>query len=114
MIPFVMTDAFGGEADMADLTSSAVQRRQDPRHKMFGPVALRTGDTAFRAHFLDLSCSGALAHSETPPMDGSLLTVEALGLEARGRVIWTNGKRFGIQFSTPLTSTTMHRWIEGH
>ncbi|WP_313809578.1 PilZ domain-containing protein [Sphingobium sp.] len=98
---------------MADLTGSATQRRHDPRHKMFGPVALRTGDIAFRAHFLDLSCSGALAHSETPPTDGASLTVEALGLEARGRVIWINGKRFGIQFNTPLTPAMMTRWIEG-
>lgn len=98
---------------MSDLTGGGAQRRHDMRHKMFGPVALRAGDTAIRAHFLDLSCAGALAHSETPPSDGSFLTVEALGLEASGRVIWTNGKRFGIQFSTPLTPAIMHKWIEG-
>lgn len=98
---------------MGDLTGGASQRRHDLRHKMFGPVALRTSDTAFRAHFLDLSCSGALAHSETPPAYGSFLAIEALGLEASGRVIWTNGKRFGIQFSTPLTPAMMQKWIEG-
>ncbi|WP_176592656.1 PilZ domain-containing protein [Sphingobium sp. EM0848] len=95
---------------MAELT----QRRHDPRHKMFGPVALSFGGIAARAHFLDLSCTGALAHCETPPEAGTFLTVEALGQAASGRVMWAKGKRFGIQFSQPLTPTVMTVWIEGH
>lgn len=98
---------------MTDLTDGMGQRRHDPRHKMFGPVALRFGGTAMRAHFLDLSCSGALAHSEAPPAAGTLLTVEALGQEAAGRVMWRKGKRFGIQFNRPLTQAMMTVWIEG-
>jgi len=98
---------------MTDLTGAAGQRRHDPRHKMFGPVALRFGGTAARAHFLDLSCSGALAHCETPPGTGTYLIVEALGMQASGRVMWANGKRFGIQFNQPLTQHSLAVWIEG-
>lgn len=95
---------------MADLT----QRRHDPRHKMFGPVMLRFGGEVARAHFLDLSCSGALAHSETPPAAGIFLIVEASGQAASGRVMWARGKRFGIHFSQPISQATMTVWIEGH
>ncbi|AJR22682.1 MULTISPECIES: PilZ domain-containing protein [Sphingobium] len=98
---------------MTDLTGAAGQRRLDPRHKMFGPVALRFGGTAARAHFLDLSSSGALAHCETPPTTGTYLMVEALGVQASGRVMWAEGKRFGIRFSEPLTRHAMDVLIEG-
>ncbi|KKW92353.1 MULTISPECIES: PilZ domain-containing protein [Sphingobium] len=99
---------------MVESTAAAGQRRHDPRHKMFEPVALHFGGMAARAHFLDLSCSGALAHCETPPAAGTFLTVEGQGQEASGRVIWANGKRFGIQFSQPLTQSAMTAWIEGY
>ncbi|BAI95614.1 hypothetical protein Sj15T_34070 [Sphingobium sp. TA15] len=97
---------------MTDLTGAG-ERRLEPRRKMFGPVALRFGGMAARAHFLDLSCWGALAYCETPPGQGAYLVVEALGVQASARVIWANGKRFGIQFSQPLTQEAMDAWIEG-
>ncbi|AEG47735.1 type IV pilus assembly PilZ [Sphingobium chlorophenolicum L-1] len=98
---------------MTDLIDDAGERRLDPRHKMFGPVALRFGGTAARAHFLDLSCWGALAYCETPPGTGVYLIVEALGVQASARVIWANGKRFGIQFNQPLAQDAMDAWIKG-
>ncbi|UZW55267.1 PilZ domain-containing protein [Sphingobium sp. JS3065] len=98
---------------MTDLTGAAGERRHDPRRKMFGPVALRFGGMVARAHFLDLSCLGALAHCETPPGAGAYLIIEAEGMQASGRVIWVNGKRFGIQFNQPLTRHAMDVWIEG-
>ena len=98
---------------MMDSTRTAGQRRLDPRHKMFGPVALHFGGTEARAHFLDRSCSGALAHCETPPSAGALVMVEAVGVQASGRVMWAEGKRFGIRFSQPLTRHAMAVLIEG-
>lgn len=89
------------------------QRRRVVRHKMFGPVALLFRGQTVRAHFLDLSCAGALAHSEMPPGVGTFLRIEAADLLASGRVIWTMGKRFGIQFSEPLAESTMQALIEG-
>ena len=95
------------------LRGSAEQRRHTTRHKMFEPVTLRIGKAKMRGHFLDLSCSGALAHCETPPMTGAYVAVEALGLQTSGRVMWVRGKRFGIQFSQPLDNEAMTVLIRG-
>lgn len=88
-------------------STSVTQRRHAIRRKMFEPVALTWGDVEVRAHFLDLSISGALAHSETPPVVGRYISIEALGLRASGRVMWVKAKRFGIQFSEPLAQEDM-------
>lgn len=92
---------------------NAEQRRHTARHKMFGPVTLRTGGIEMRGHFLDLSTAGALAHCETSLTPGAYVTVEAIGMEASGRVMWAQGKRFGIQFSQPLADDAMERLIRG-
>lgn len=81
------------------LPDSARERRLSARRKMFEPVNLILGPVKMRAHLLDMSCSGALAHCETPPAAGSYVAVSALGLQTSGRVKWVTGKRFGIQFS---------------
>ncbi len=96
-----MTDQYG-----SPITDSA-QRRHAPRHKMFEPVALTLSGVEVRAHFLDLSSSGALVHCEAPPQAGSYVIVHAFDLETGGRVKWARGKRFGIQFSQPLTQAMM-------
>ena len=92
---------------------NAEQRRHSARHKMFGPVTLCVGDAEMRGHFLDLSTSGALAHCETPPTDGSYVEVKAFGVETSGRVVWARGKRFGIQFSQPMTDEAVDIVIRG-
>ncbi|ANI78299.1 PilZ domain-containing protein [Sphingobium sp. EP60837] len=93
--------------------ANAEQRRHTARHKMFGPVTLRVGSAEMRGHFLDLSSSGALAHCETPPVAGAYIFVSALGMEASGRVMWARGKRFGIQFSQPLSEEAVEKLISG-
>lgn len=92
---------------------NADQRRHTARHKMFGPVTLCVGNAEMRGHFLDLSTSGALAHCETPPVAGSYIGIKAIGIEARGRVMWAQGKRFGIQFSQPMADEAIDRLIRG-
>jgi PilZ domain len=94
-------------------TDSAEQRRHTPRHKMFEPVTMCVRGMETRAHFLDLSLSGALAHCEAPPAANSYVSVKALGLGTSGRVIWVKGKRFGIQFSQPLTQAELDALILG-
>lgn len=95
------------------MAANVTQRRHAARRKMFEPVTLCFGGTQLRAHFLDLSCSGALAHCETPPATGYYVNVGARGLETSGRVMWVKGKRFGIQFSQPLTQRDTDTLILG-
>ena len=70
------------------LAGNAEQRRHSARHKMFGPVTLCVANAEMRGHFLDLSTSGAL-------------------------VVWARGKRFGIQFSQPMTDEAIDTVIRG-
>lgn len=95
------------------MMASATQRRHAARHKMFEPVTLGLGSADVRAHVLDLSCTGALAHCETPPKAGSYVSVKGTGLETSGRVMWAKGKRFGIQFSVPLTEMETEELLRG-
>ena len=91
--------------------TGAVQRRHAQRHKMFEPIALNQSGVETRAHVLDLSSSGALVHCEAPPIEGSYVVIHALGLEASAKVRWARGKRFGIEFSQPLTPAIMEMLI---
>lgn len=102
-----MTDQSGSMA------ANMMQRRHAARRKMFEPVTLSFRGTEVRAHFLDLSCSGALVHCETPPAPGHYVNVGAPGLATSGRVMWAKGKRFGIQFSQPLTQAQTDALIAG-
>lgn len=95
------------------MAAHGTQRRHATRRKMFEPVTLGFGGAEVRAHFLDLSCSGALAHCETPPAPGNYVNVGAPGFEMSGRVMWARGKRFGIQFSQPLTQAQTDALIAG-
>lgn len=85
------------------LPDSARERRLSARRKMFEPITLILGSVRLRAHLLDMSCAGALAHCETPPAAGSYVAVSAFDLRTSGRVKWVIGKRFGIQFSQLLS-----------
>lgn len=100
--------------DHGDLPcKSAGQRRHAVRHKMFEPVAVTCGGgLPVRAHFLDLSCSGALVHSETPPVANRYVSIEVMGLRMSGKVMWVRGKRFGIQFSEALPPSEVDALVE--
>lgn len=102
-----MTDHSVSQSD------GAAQRRRTARHKLFEPIALSVRGQAIRAHLLDLSSTGALAHSETPPPLNAFVTINASGVTAMGRVMWISSKRFGVQFSEPLSETMMNALIEG-
>lgn len=100
-----MTDQGGSQI------TGAPQRRNAPRHKLFEPVTLHLSGIETRAHFLDLSSSGALVHSDAPPPPGAYVGVHAPSLETSGRVRWVNGKRFGMQFSQLLTVEVINKLI---
>ncbi|HVF94092.1 MAG TPA: PilZ domain-containing protein [Sphingomonas sp.] len=73
------------------------------RHKIFQPIQMSCAGEAFRAHLLDLSSTGALAHAEAPPPVGARIALAADLSLGTARVKWASGKRFGIAFTIPLT-----------
>ncbi len=75
-----------------------VHNRGAVRHKLFEPVLMRIDGIPIRAHLLDLSRSGALAHAEAPPLPGARAAIEGIGLLVPARIVWVRAKRFGLQF----------------
>lgn len=81
------------------------------RRKLFEPVQLRCGRVSVRAHLLDLSVTGALAHSDRPPAPGDHVLIEGASLGVAGRVMWVRDKRFGVHFDLPLTNVIVDRAV---
>lgn len=87
--------------------------RRATRLKLFEPVLLRTHGESARAHLLDLSATGALAHCDSPPRVGDHVLIEASILGVSGRVMWVQSKRFGVHFDLPLPPFTVDRVVRG-
>lgn len=87
--------------------------RRATRLKLFEPVLLRIQGHAVRAHLLDLSATGALAHCDSPPCVGDHVLIEASTLGVAARVMWVRAKRFGIHFDLPLPQLTVDRVVRG-
>jgi hypothetical protein len=66
----------------------------------------------FRAHLLDISCSGALAHADTPPLPDARLRIDVMGFSLAARVMWVNAKRFGIRFDALLSDDQLDRLLD--
>lgn len=78
--------------------------RGKPRLKLFQPTEMRGPDGATRrAHLLDLSATGALVHAADPPAVGGEVALRLSNAPRPGRVMWVDGRRFGVQFRSPLT-----------
>lgn len=76
--------------------------RGKPRMKLFEPTELRTGSSATRAHLLNLSATGALVHTATPPAPGTTVHLRVGGTTRAARVVWAQGSRLGAAFRVPL------------
>ncbi|MBH1998709.1 MAG: PilZ domain-containing protein [Sphingomonadaceae bacterium] len=97
---------------MHDQQSLAIARRAT-RLKLFEPVLLRLHGMPFRAHLLDLSATGALAHSERTPCVGDHVLIEGESLCVSGRVVWVRARRFGLRFDVPLADMIVQRVVMG-
>ncbi|ETI64475.1 pilus assembly protein PilZ [Sphingobium sp. C100] len=97
--------------DSDSLGAQSPVPRRAVRHKLFEPVMLRLDGAVVRAHLLDLSATGALAHCDRPLFTGDRVMIEAEALGIVGHVVWTRGKRFGIHFETPLADCVVDRVV---
>jgi hypothetical protein len=76
--------------------------RASRRLKIFQPAALLGPDGRSRIHLLDVSRTGVLAHADLPPGPGARVELECAGLVLPARVRWRDGRRFGLEFDSPL------------
>lgn len=68
---------------------------------------MRDGEATHRVHFLNISKTGALMHADRPPAVGATCTFGVVGNLGIAKVVWVDGKRFGIHFLVPLTDAAL-------
>ena len=73
------------------------------RQKSFQPGYWIGGGGKIALHFLDISESGARAHSAVPPIRGACVQVFCGLPLGRAIVRWVSAKSFGLEFVVPLT-----------
>lgn len=83
----------------ARIQSLFQERRRDPRERVLIAAYLRTGNEACRAVLLNLSRTGAMMASVSPPPIGSDTTLVCEDLEVRGAIAWSKGYQFGVTFT---------------
>ena len=83
--------------------------RGSRRLKVFQPASLRSGDGCVRVHLLDVSHTGLLGHAPVPPWPGERVELDIPGLLVAASVRWRDGRRFGVQFDTPLGDDQLAR-----
>jgi hypothetical protein len=91
--------------------ADADRARSAPRHKIFVPTEILFGNGEIRAHLINVSLSGALAHAAPPPPSGETVRIGICGTMVSARVRWTDGPRFGLAFAQPLSPTLLQRLL---
>jgi hypothetical protein len=81
--------------------------RGDPRMKVLlsGELRSRLGTFMCRVH--DLSRGGACVEADMPHATGERVTFIRAGLEVKGTVGWSNGRRFGVIFDERIRATEL-------
>lgn len=101
-----------GMAEHDEAPARATETQRATRHKLFEPVVMRIDNVSVRGHLLDLSRSGALAHTEEAPQIGARVQIEGIGVLTPCRVVWVREKRFGLHFDQMLPQAVVDRLIE--
>jgi hypothetical protein len=96
-----------GEKDRSMSLAARIQelfsdRRREERSRVLIAAHLRTDKETIRSVLLNLSRTGAMMASVSPPVEGETVTLICEALEARGKVIWVKGFQFGLAFGRKL------------
>ena len=90
---------------------SPAEPRIATRHKVFLPAEMAGTDGHARVHLLNLSPSGALVHGEAPPPPGALVQFHCAAMRWSVRVVWAQGKRFGVTHQGGLAPAQMEQLL---
>lgn len=89
------------------------QPPRERRFKMFHPAEMRIFDMRVKIHVLNISRSGLLISTETPPPSGANAIFDLGTSERRGRIVWVAGDRCGVQFHVPIEAAELSQLIGG-
>ncbi len=91
------------------LTTASSRAR---RFKMFHVAEMRVLDARVKVHVVNLSRSGLMLRSDAPPPRGTMAIFDLGVAERRGRVVWCERDRCGVQFMVPLTDAELTMLME--
>lgn len=91
--------------DQASNMTTAPPRAR--RFKTFHLAEMRLMDTRVKVHVVNLSTSGLMLRSEAAPSPGTIAIFDLGAAERRGRVVWCDQDRCGVQFLVPLTDSEL-------
>ena len=74
---------------------------------MFHVAEMRVLDARVKVHVVNLSTSGLMLRSDAPPATGTIAIFDLGIAERRGRVVWCEQDRCGVQFLVPLTDAEL-------
>jgi hypothetical protein len=80
-------------------------RRRDLRIPLDAEAVVLHRETAMTARLLDVSRHGAALSALVPPPRGAAVRLELGSLALAARVVWTDGRRFGLHFESRLRAT---------
>lgn|GEM_PF-6831498 len=93
------------------MTEQAFEQKTSPprarRFKMFHLAEMRVMDARIKIHVVNLSTSGMMLRSDVAPAPGTIAIFDLGSVERRGRVVWSDSDRCGVQFMVPLTDAEM-------
>lgn len=86
---------------------SLKQLRSEPRMKVLltGEVSSPRGRSACR--IVDISRGGACLDADQNHGIGDDVALRRGPLHVRGRIVWSRGRRFGVQFDCPIRATEL-------
>ena len=70
-----------------------------------GEVSSRRG--LFACRVVDISRGGACLDAERAHETGEDVSFSRGSLQARGKIVWSRGKRFGVRFDEPIRATEL-------
>lgn len=83
------------------------QLRTEPRMKVLltGELSSRRG--AVPCRIVDISRGGACVDADRAHERGEQVCFSRGGLQAKGQIVWSRGRRFGIRFDEPIRATEL-------
>lgn len=77
------------------------------RFKMFHLAEMRVLDARVKVHVVNLSTSGLMFRTDAAPEVGTVAIFDLGSAERRGRIVWRDADRCGVQFMVPLTEAEL-------
>lgn len=78
------------------------ERRRDDRERVLIPANLRSAKGTKPAVLLNLSRTGSMMASVSPPEMGEAVRLLCEDLEVPGKIVWAKGYQFGIVFDRKI------------